>query len=255
MARTNPKDGTYIGRKTGAMSVYEAGSGALCVAIPLMILNADVAWSGKHTETIATSDGTLRERSIQNLKDIFGFDGSMSLRDWIASLPEVDPENQCEFELADCHSEEYTPEATQANPNPQPKQTFKIGWMNPVGGGVKMPAAMDRESFLAKWGEKFKAIDTGKPVTKKETKAATETKAAGPARAAASGPTRKTTSAASRSSSLDEVWGGLKKLHPKDNDDQLSAKFYAAVDELAPGTNGENLSPQKWGEIADKLGC
>jgi hypothetical protein len=250
------------------MVVYEAGTGSLCLAIPVTLTSGDVAWTGRHTETLFTSDGAARTKVVDNIKRLFGWNGLLELVN--PQNPEegfilegLDPDNQVSLEFADCHVEEYTPQGST-----EVREVFKIGWMNPPGGASNMPEPVsDRNAFLAKWSSKFKAVSGGGSKKQAVPSAAAagvvladpQKAAAAPQRAAAApaGPSRRTsnaTSAMPRTSTLDEVWAGLKKKHPSDIEDSLNAKFWDAVDACAPGSNGENLPPAKWGEIADKLG-
>ena len=247
--------GKYPAKTNAKMVVYEADSGSLCVAVPLNALSPDggTLWSGKTTITLGKSDGTLMTKAIDNLKKCFP--------DWDKANPfglEEIEAGQHDLEIVGDH-EDYTPKATDEEPDPQPIQVFKVKWLNPPGGSgatMKEPlGADDRKKVLTKWGGKFKAV-AGKPAvatpTAKAVPVAAPAKAAPAAKGAPTPPSRKP-AAKARTSSAEESWSLLKKANPEDDDNALAEKYYATQDEVAPGANGE-LTPEQWGEVVNKLG-
>lgn len=245
--------GNYPAKTNAKMVVYETEkTGSLCVAVPVSAYDAEgnVIWQGKTTITLGKADGTLMTKSIENLKKCFPeWDGVNPF-----GLEEIEA-GVNELSIVGEH-EDYTPEATDENPDPQPVTSFKIKWLNPPGGGaaaMKEPLGeADRKKVLTKWSGKFKAI-AGKPAAAATKPAAASTPPAKPAAAKAppTPPSRKPAKAA-RSSSQEEVWTSLKKANAEATDEEMAEKFYAAQDEVAPGANGE-LTAEQWGEVAAKL--
>lgn len=242
--------GTYPAKTSAKMVVYEADSGSLCVAVPIVALDAEgnQLWSGKTTICLGKADGTLMTKSIENLKRCFGWDGKDPF-----ALEEIEA-GANELEIVGEH-EEYTPKSTDENPDPQPVLVFKIKWLNPPSGGgaaMKEPLGADeRKKVLTKWGSKFKAM-AGTPAAKPAAKSAP----AVPAKKAPPTPPSRgkaPAKAAARTSSQEEVWTLLKSANAEESDDTLAEKYYAAQDEVAPGANGE-LTAEQWGEVATKLG-
>jgi hypothetical protein len=242
MPRQIPNAGTYQARVTQGQSivVYETEHNALCLAIPVTLLNSEVAWSGKATVTIAKSSGEIQTRRVEEMKTIFGWDGADPF--WLEDI-EQGTLDEIVFEIVG-DQEEYTPPGETES-----KTIFKIQWVNPLGGsaGAKMPEKVDRKQALAKWGSKFKAVSGGsKPA------ATPKLSTAKPAQAGP--PGRKCTAATARTSTQEEVWTALRKANPASvSDDELADKYYAAQDEVAPNAEG-NLTIQQWGAVADKLG-
>lgn len=247
--------GTYPAKTNAKMVVYEADSGSLCVAVPLIALDAEgnQIWAGKTTICLGKSDGTLMTKSIDNLKRCFGWDGKDPF-----ALEEIEPGSN-ELEIVGEH-EEYTPKATDENPDPQPINVFKVKWLNPPGGGgAAMKEPLDeasRKKVLTKWGSKFKAT-AGTPAAKPAAPAAKPS--AAPAKPAAKAPPtppsrgKAPAPKAARNSTQEEVWTLLKQANADESDDALAEKYYAAQDEVAPVANGE-LTAEQWGDVADKLG-
>lgn len=226
------------------MVVYEAeSSGALCVAIPVTLTASDVAWSGKHTALLVKADGEVKQRTIDDLKAIFQLD----LADPF-SLEDIENPSNFPFEIVGEH-QEYAP------PDKEPVTVFKIQFMNPVGGGQKMPEQIDRKQALAKWGAKFRAVGTVKKAAAPAKAAATTATAAAPAKkpASAGPPSRKATGASARTSTQEEVWTALVGANPSESQDKLGEMFYTAQDKVKPNANGE-LSITEWGKVADELG-
>lgn len=254
MSKALPAPGNHPARKDGNMVVYEAESGALCVALPVMLLSTEVAWKGKHTITIGKKDGTLQTRRIEDLKRIFGWDGINPF-----DLENIDPDNTAEFEVVGEH-ETYTP------PEGEAREVFKIIFLNPPGGSQNMPEVLDeqgRKQLITKWGSKFKAVSGGKAAAKPAAQAAKPAaakpgaKAAAPSRPAAGGPPSRgksnATSVTPRTSTQEEVWQALVAANEGVSEDELATKYYEAQDAVAPDANGE-LTPTQWGEVADNLG-
>lgn len=243
--------GNYPARTNAKMVVYETEkTGSLCVAVPLNVVDAEgvAIWAGKTTITLGKADGTLMTKSIENLKKCFPeWDGVNPF-----GLEEIEP-GVNELSIVGEH-EDYTPEATDENPDPQSVTSFKVKWLNPPGGsGASMKEPLDeasRKKVLTKWGGKFKAIGTAPKAAVPAAKPA-----AAPTKPAAKAPpSRKPAAkAADRTSSQEEVWTLLKKANEDESDDTLAAKFYEAQDEVAPGANG-GLTDEQWGAVADKLG-
>lgn len=250
-----PKPGTYQARRNAGIVVYESDSGALCAALPYSLLNSDVAFSNKHTITLAKSDGTLQMRTLENLKAIFGDAFDISNPFTLEDMP-LGPEGQPEFECADCFIDDsYIPEGASA-----PLLTFKVQWINPLGGSSgNMPDKANRDEVLKKWGKKFQIIAKApaKTVAKPAGVAKPEPAAENPAVKA---PTRKPPIIKSaRVSSAEEVSTLLaKKLFNTEElteaqQDEHAKAYYDAMDALF-GVNVTAETPEQFGQLADKLG-
>jgi len=256
-----PSPGTYLARRNGNMVIEQSASGALLLWIPVVLCSSDHAWTGKHMICIGAKDGTLQRKAVENLKKVFpSWDGMNPFELEEIPLQEA-AEGEApaaEFELADCyHDDSYTPpDATE------PVIQFKAQWLNPIGGTQNMPeptSAEDRKAILAKWGSKFKAssntsarpaaapVASAKPAIKTPTPVAAKAAVGGPP-----GRGKPATTAASRSSSQEEVWDALTKANPDSDETELGNRYYAAQDEVKPDANGD-LTPQEWGLVATAL--
>jgi hypothetical protein len=272
--RTLPVPGKYTARLTGKLVIYQAESGALCVALPIELYEAPVSWRGKETMTIAKSDGEIMTRTVDKLKSIFGWDGIDPF--WLEDQSEAGALAECFFEV-DGERAMYQPKTKPGEEAPAEVEIFRILYINPLGGGMQMPEPGDRKSILAKFGSKLRAMSGGKaqapagkaPAGKapagKAAAPATPAKAATPAKGGAparSGPpSRKAGSSNSvqgRTSSQDEVWqayegaNAAKEEADRLDPDTLGEAFWAKVDEMFPDAGGE-LDPKQWGEIANAL--
>lgn len=138
----NIADGTYAARP-GAASVYESEKGALVLALVVKIENGPEL---KSYHTLVNRDGSINTRTVDNLKAWSGWNG-------------VDPfwfmENDLtglEVEVVIVNEPGFT----------DPSKLFpKVKWVNPPGGGNKMPESADRGAILAKYGAKFRAVAGG----------------------------------------------------------------------------------------------
>lgn len=244
-AKTNQPIGIYVTEKTGSLCA------AICVTL------ADGSWSGKGTMVLVKNDGTPMDKNISTLREIFG---------WNTESPfdlEMMVPGEHEFDVVLEH-EEYTPAATDENPDPQPTMGVKIKWFNARGRvGIKMPEKLDesaRREILTKFAGKFaiggSAAGKTNPKSVKEKPAATKPAATEPpSRSAAPTPPRRKLGpgGTARTSTQQEVWTAYKKANNEKPESELAEAYYAAQDEIAPNMNGE-LTPVQWGEVANKFG-
>ncbi len=262
MSRTLPANGTYLAKLAACMAVFASKAGNLCVAIPVRLLNADVAWSGRDSVVIGKGEtGELDLKRIDDLKTIFpDWDGTDPFK-LEAIRPK--PGDDAEFEIVG-EQQEFTPTGKT-----EPVLVFKIKWINPLGGAAGMPKAMDaaeRKDVLTKWGSKFRAV-AGKPAAKAAPSATAETNAttatAAPGKAASGGPPsrRKAGSPAvgnqPRTMTQDEAWAAFAALPANEGGDEaaMGDAFWNAHDEMFPDKDPAKRVPADWGKVADKLGC
>ena len=148
-----PNEGKYICKLNGQLVIYEASTGSLCGAVPCVVVAAPanssadaVGFTFKHTLVLVKADGTIQTKTTDTLKAVFGWDGvdPFALMD---NSEDNGPMRSVEFEIV-------------GGPETGDKggQYFKSQWLNPLGGSMKTPAAADRRSVLAKYGNKFAAL-------------------------------------------------------------------------------------------------
>ena len=95
---------------------------------------------------LAKADGTMLTKTIDTLKAVFGWNGEDPF--WLMENSAEDGAlRSVEFEIV-------------GGPETGDKggQYFKSQWLNPLGGGMKTPVAANRESVMAKYGSKFRAL-------------------------------------------------------------------------------------------------
>jgi hypothetical protein len=269
--RNLPPPGDYTARRTAPMVVQEAESGALLLWIAYVLCSGEIAHTGKHMICLGTKEGELQLKAIESLKKAWpDWDSSdlYALQD--IPFKEGEEAEAPEFELADCyHDNSYTPrDATE------PVVQFKARWFNALGGTQNMPAPADeseKKKIQAKWGTKFKAAAGGKAAVKPAAKPAASKPAAqaelAPAAAApkaapkvAGPPSRKPAmpapKAAARVSSQQEVWEAYYTAQggTEETAEALGDQLYAAAEEIAPGIEVGEITPEQWGAVAVKLG-
>lgn len=228
-----PQPGTHCAKLAGPIVIYETEKGALCAALPVKLFG-EVAWTGKHTMTLAKSDGTIQEKTIQTLKQVFGWDGQDPF--WLSDTDLTG----ADFEVVGEH-EEYQP------PDGEAKMVFKIQWLNPIGGtGAKMPTPADRKSVAAKYGAKLRAL-SGKPVT--PTPKPATPKAAQPELPK---PPTKPAPVAPPSgppATMEETWQSLIKSNPGKTEQELGIRWWETMEAMFPGKNNSQLTPVEWGQL------
>lgn len=251
---------SYPARRSGAIVVGESKQGALMVYIPFT-LTGGIAFSGNQSVCIGTKDGTLQERAIEGLRDIFGWNTENPFDLQRIEIPEGDAP---EFILADYHNEPYTP-----NGKSEQVDSFKFRWLNKLGSGLTPATDEDESAALAKWGKKFSSAPSTPKSTKlekaskaveEETKkhgsalAANKAEKAAPKRAL---PTK--TPAAVRKESAESVMTLLAKKHEADENDadamqKLGDEFFFPAQDKLFGQNVSAETPEQWGEVANSLG-
>jgi hypothetical protein len=262
--------------------IYFAETGSLCVALDIALVNSPVPWRGKHTIVMVKSDGTGMEGNLNTLRKCFDCnlnnpyaliyenpdepdDSKLVVRDLTTFDLEVVGKKKNLPEKRDPETGEVTYPA---------RDVFDIKWLNPAGGGSRMPDAADRRMVLAKYGAKFRAMSgppKAAPVTKPSTPAPkpveeqpeqapedTKATAKSPGRPAVNGPVaRKPTAKVARTSTLDETFkllcdklGVTESEEDREKADQASRIFWVMADKFGAT---ESITIQQWGQIADEV--
>jgi len=241
---------SYPAKRSGAIVVGESKQGALMVYIPFTLTNG-IAFSGNHSVCIGTKDGTLQERAIEGLREIFGWTTENPFDLQRIEIPEGDAP---EFILADYHNEPYTP-----NGKSEQVDSFKFRWLNKLGSGITPATSEDESAAMAKWGKKFgAATSTPKVAAKVEKKAEPKAEAkSGPAKPTRKMPTK--TVAEPRKETAEMVMTLLAKKHGKDENDaeamqELGDKFFFPAQDKLFGANVSAETPEQWGQVANELG-
>jgi hypothetical protein len=256
----------YQARRIAPAVVTAESSGAVMAYIPYELVNAGMTFSAKYSQCLVAKDGTPSQSTIVNLAKIFRLESP----EQVFALHEIplNEDKSAEFELADWYEDDsYTPEGAS-----EPIIQLKPRWINPLGGGMRMPEPLDataQKKLIAKFGGKFKAIlanvdHKAAPATQEETPEPEDSgKTNAPPRKGAP-PPRKSTAAVARTSTQEEVWSAYEAANPcpikkptkrqaQAHIGELGEKFWAEIEKTVPGKNGE-LSIEEWGTIADALG-
>ena len=264
-----PQEGKYVCKLNGQLVIYEASTGSLCGAMPcVMVGSATPANEGfvfKHTLVLVKADGTILTKTTDTLKEVFGWDGADPF--WLMdNSEEGGPMRSVEFEIV-------------GGPETGDKGGvyFKSQWLNPLGGGMKTPAAADRRSVLAKYGSKFAALANagGQKARSEEQGAGSEGRArhSVPAASSPNGahgtarPTisdqRSTTNQATRptlppppgapTATMEEAWGALCQAQAGQPAEVLEKVWYDTIARLFPNKSNTDLKPHEWGKLKGKF--
>ena len=277
-------------RLTEQPVIYFAETGSLCVAVSVALVDSPVPWRGKHTIVMVKSDGTCMESNLNTLRKCFDCtldnpygliyenpdepdDTKLVVRDLTAFDLEVVGKKKSLPEKRDPETGEVTYPA---------REVFDIQWLNPAGGGARMPEAADRQTVLARYGAKFRAMSgprkAAPPAAKPSAPApkpaeeqlklapeAPKAPAKPPGRPAAPAPkpaakgpaARKSPAAVSRTSTLDETFkllcdklGVTEAEEDRENADRASRIFWVMADKFGAT---ESITIQQWGKIADQV--
>jgi len=229
-----PNEGKYVCKLNGPLVIYEASTGSLCGAVPCVVVAppAHEGFAFKHTMVLVKADGTIQTKTTDTLKAVFGWDGAdpFALMD---NSEENGPMRSVEFEIV-------------GGPETGDKggQYFKSQWLNPLGGGMKTPAAADRRSVLAKYGNKFAALASSATPSKSAAPAApkvpTATRASQPP-PPPSGPPQGAT--------MEEAWATLNEANPGKPAEALEKIWFDTIAKLFPNKSNTDLKPHEWGKL------
>ena len=226
-----PQEGKYVCKLNGQLVIYEASTGSLCGAVPCVMI--ETGFTFKHTMVLVKADGTIQTKTTDTLKAVFGWDGADPF--WLMDNSEDNgPMRSVEFEIV-------------GGPETGDKggQYFKSQWLNPLGGGMKTPAAADRRSVLAKYGNKFAALAGSSATTGQSARADARPATAPPvpkARAATPPPGAVT-------ATMEEAWAALNEANPGKPAEAMEKLWFDTIARLFPNKSNTDLKPHEWGKL------
>ena len=227
-----PQEGRYICKLAAQAVIYEAGTGSLCAALPCVMVES--GFSFKHTLTIVKADGTIQARTVDTCKQVFGWDGTdpFWLMDQSADGQAL---RDLEFEIV-------------GGPQTSDKGVvyFKSEWLNPLGGGAKVPEAANRQAVLAKYGSKFRALSGALPPARPATVAPKVMPKAPPAAPAGPPP-------GAAVATMEEAWATLNEANPGVDSAGLEKLWFDAMGRLFPNKSNTDLKPHDWGRMKAEL--
>jgi hypothetical protein len=141
------QNGTY-GAVAREARVYEKDNGNLVVCFNFQLGSEADEKFIRGFATLAKADGTINTKAIDNLKQVFGWDGH-------------DP-----FWLTEQDLSGIAVDLVIENETMEDGKTYsRVKWINtPGGNSAAMPASADRNSILTRYGAKFRALAGGTPV-------------------------------------------------------------------------------------------
>lgn len=220
------KPGTYAAHpeKLSAeqwAAVYENDKGNLILAQAFRIDNSgDVLkyW------TALTVAGVPRERSIKDLRERYGWDGT-------------DP-----FWFVDADLSAFPVELViedQPSKTDPTKVFSSIKWVNTPGKSAASPT-VDRAAVMAKYGASFRALGGGTPVMPPKLTPPAPPKAPPPPPAAPVKP-----------SSLLECWEKMNVVYAGDGETRIASEWAERV--KATGKHQDDMTPADWGRFMGEL--
>ena len=225
-----PLEGKYVCKLNGQLVIYEASTGSLCGAVPCVMV--DSGFTFKHTLVLVKADGTIQTKTTDTLKGVFGWDGVDPF--WLMdNSVEGGPMRDTDFEIVG------GPETGDRG-----GQYFKSQWLNPLGGGMKTPAAADRRSVLAKYGSKFQALAGGASATPAKVPTAQAAKSPPVPKAAPTAPPPGAPTA-----TMEEAWASLNEAHAGKPAEAIEKIWFDTIARLFPNKSNTDLKPHEWGKL------
>ncbi|MEY2408254.1 MAG: hypothetical protein QOF48_924 [Verrucomicrobiota bacterium] len=230
-----PHEGKYVCKLNGQLVIYEAATKSLCCAVPCVMV--DSGFTLKHTLVLVKADGMIQTKTTELLKTVFGWDG-------------IDPFWLMD-ESADGGALRLVEFEIVGGPETGGKggQFFKSRWLNPLSGLRKLPAAADRRSVLAKYGNKFQAL-AGSTVNHQPS--ATQGKVPGPpATKSLSLPKVPpvTRSPGGPSATMEEAWEAHNHAQGDKPAEAIEKTWFDAIARLFPNKSNTDLKPHEWGKL------
>ncbi len=232
-----PQEGKYVCKLNGQLVIYEASTGSLCAAVPCVMVGSatpvNEGFTFKHTMVLVKADGTIQTKTTDTLKAVFGWDGVDPF--WLMDNSEDNgPMRAVEFEIV-------------GGPETGDKggQYFKSQWLNPLGGGMKTPAAADRRSVLAKYGNKFQALAGVSATPGNSAAPQHRPTTAPPVRKAA--PTAPPPGAVT--ATMEEAWAALNESQSGKAPDVIEKVWFDTIARLFPNKSNTDLKPHEWGKL------
>lgn len=218
-----PPPGDYVAKTNGQIIIGEATTGAYLADVPYVISQGDNAgFAGRALVTLVKKDGEIVVSAIENMKAAFGWDG-MDLGALANEFPDK------EFALSQCVHEDY-----------DGKTYFKVGFVNPLGGGLKRLTPADPKVLATKFGAKLRALAGGKSVAP-STKTTDKPK-----------PTPPTPPAKPDASvtpcTMTEAYA-VCMANADGNEQAAGVAWYAAMDAMFPGKNNSELTNADFGRL------
>ena len=235
-----PSEGKYVCKLNGQLVIYEASTGSLCGAVPCIMV--DSGFTFKHTLVLVKADGTIQTKTTDTLKAVFGWDGVDPF--WLMdSSVEGGAMRDVEFEIV-------------GGPETGDKggQYFKSQWLNPLGGGMKTPAAADRRSVLAKYGSKFQALaGTGGQKAevssqKPEVRSQNVPSPVPPGIRNGARPVSPPPPPASVAT-MEEAWAALNEANAGKPAEAIEKLWFDTIARLFPNKSNTDLKPHEWGKL------
>ena len=228
-----PQEGKYVCKLNGQLVIYEASTGSLCGAVPCVMV--ETGFTFKHTLVLVKADGTIQTKTTDTLKAVFGWDGAdpFALMD---NSVDGGAMRDVEFEIV-------------GGPETGDKggQYFKSQWLNPLGGGMKTPAAADRRSVLAKYGNKFAALAGVSATTSKSPAMPPMAQRAAAPQAAPKIPT--VPSGPPQGATMEEAWATLNEANPGKSPVEVEKIWFDTIAQLFPNKSNTDLKPHEWGKL------
>ncbi len=228
-----PEEGKYNCKLNGQLVIYEASTGSLCGAMPCVVVAppAHEGFTFKHTLVLVKADGTIQTKTTDTLRAVFGWDGVDPF--WLMDSSEDNgPMRSVEFEIV-------------GGPETGDKggQYFKSQWLNPLGGGMKTPAAADRRAVLAKYGSKFAALAGSSATTGKSASPAVPRIPTVPKAAPIAPPPGAVTA------TMEEAWAALNEAQAGKPAADVERLWFDTIARLFPNKSNTELKPHEWGKL------
>jgi hypothetical protein len=206
-----------------------------------------------HREWVELNDGTISDRTIKRMRDCFAeWDGSIEALEQGFCVKDVEVD--------------VTVENEQDRDDPE-KWWTRTRYMDPPGGGnspAAMPEAETRATLVSKYGARFRALAGGAPagggrktevggqraeVGGVKTEVGGQTSVGSGAPPPASRPPVKAGGVIAETSTLEECWEALCSAHPNEMREQVTERWFAILEQVAPSMDQAEFEPADWGKV------
>ena len=232
-----PQEGKYGCKLNGQLVIYEASTGSLCAAVPCVM--TETGFTFKHTMVLVKADGTIQTKTTDTLKAVFGWDGLDPF--WLMDQSgDGGALRAIEFEIV-------------GGPDTGDKGGlyFKSQWLNPLGGGLKTPTAANRESVLARYGNKFKALaSTATSATTVPSVPVNQPATSAPKiPTVPKAPPSRPPQSAPQGATMEEAWAALNQNNPGKDAAFIEKLWFDTLTKLFPNKSNSDLKLHEWARL------
>lgn len=230
------ENGTYAANPTGRSEVGEHENGCLIVAMEF----AGECGTISNTFWLTTKDGAVNTKTVESLKEVFGWDG-------------VDPFWFEDNNLSDIPVEIVIENEQFTGKDGEVRIAPKVKWVNKPGSGrgqIKIKES-DRKKVLSKYGARLRSVSGVKHATR-----SAPPSVSAPATTSAPPPMKKNASIVepfAEPSTMEESWNALIEARKDTPRNQVENEWFDIIKNIHGEKQPDEITPEGWGLVKQDI--